>query len=300
MTSSPVIACPWCGGGEIDTVARKCPACGAPFSISQHVVDWSPPSQDLAVARSLWRLALRQVDPLSSRLSPLRWLTDYRVERYYKRTLRDSQLAERWRDHYFGKDSVGPGVAVLDHGCGRGRHAALLRQLGCTVGAQDVTAHRWWASIHGCTFQAVPEDSRRLPWADHVFDVALDVEVIHYLSETDLAALAGEMSRVLRPGGKWLMVEMNAGSYGAFMAKEFFRQLHVIDRVASVVSAAGFTESSRWYEGFYAPVMPRFVNFLRKVASPSSYDMADYDSRIAHWCPELRRGLWALTFTRAQ
>lgn len=236
---------------------------------------------------------------MSSRLSPIRWFSDWRTNRYYTRTLSDPSLASRWAANYLDGLALRPGDAVLDHGCGRGRHLAFLQHLGFAVAGQDVSAHDWWRRMPYAALQAVSPDAPRLPWADGVFACVLDVGVIHYVPDAQLARLASEVFRVLRPGGYWLLIEANDRGYGAFCPRRLIGSLHPLARVERVVHDAGFQTLDLGFEGFYAPVLPRFVNFIRKQLRPGPFDVSDFDSSIAAAIPPDRRAAWRLRLQRA-
>jgi SAM-dependent methyltransferase len=239
------------------------------------------------------------VNPLTSRVSPLRLFSEWRLERYYRRTLSDARLARRWMDHYFGDSRPPAGAPVLVHGCGRGRHVALLSQLGYRVAGQDVRPHAWWAHLTEAELQVTPPEAPRLPWADGTFALVVDVEVLHFVPPGSLPALIAEVRRVLRPGGEWLMAEANDRSLGAGMLRQYFDQMHPVGHVRALLTAAGFSVAPTSYESVYVPFAPRLVNFLRQQAWPAPYDVTDVDSRLERLLPAERRGLWVLKAVRA-
>lgn len=247
-----------------------------------------------APRRDLRTLALRQLHPLHSRVSPLRYFNDWRTEGYYGRTLSDAALARLWGNHYFAGLSLPRGAAVLDYGCGRGRHVGLLTQLGFRVAAQDLRPRAWWSRFPECTFQVVPAEAPRLPWTDRSFQAVLDVNVVHHLDESQLRTLAFEVFRVLAPGGYWILLEANADSYGAFAPRKYYGRLHRLQRVQRLALDAGFLEIDHSFEGIYAPVLPGLVNFVRKQAWPGPFMIEDFDSRLAAMAPRSRRALWLL------
>lgn len=287
------LACPWCGD-RVAAAAAGCSTCGRPAERTDTTISWQRAGGTPRALESLGAVALRQLNPVASRLSPLRIFSDWRVERYYRRTLSDAELAQRWRRHTFSHLEMPEEAAVLDYGCGRGRNVALLAQLGFRVGAQDIKPHPWWRHLRSCGFQVVPPAAPRLPWADGTFDAVLDVTVIHHLDRAQLQSLAAEVLRVLAPGGYWLLTEANSGSYGAAAPLRYYGRLHSLADVQQIAAAAGFLDAGHDYEGFYAPVCPNLVNFLRKQAWPSSFTMDDFDSPLASMMPASRRALWRL------
>jgi SAM-dependent methyltransferase len=291
-------ACPWCGVA-VDATApggtRACTGCGRGFQFDGNVLSWAaPPEASGPQKRNLLTLALRQFNPLSSRLSPLRYFSDWRVERYYRRTVSDPALARLWCDHYLAGLSLPRGAAILDYGCGRGRHVGLLTQLGFRMAAQDLQPRSWWTHFPDCAFQALPAAAPRLPWASRAFRAVLDINVVHHLDDFQLQALAAEVFRVVEPGGVWILLEANAESYGAFLPMKYYGRLHCLEHVAQIAADAGFRELDRSFEGVYAPLLPNLVNFVRKQAWPGPFMIEDFDSKLAAKLPPSRRAQWLL------
>jgi SAM-dependent methyltransferase len=120
---------------------------------------------------------------------------------------------------------VGPGLRVLDLGCGQGRHAFAAYRLGASVVAvdrsdaecKDTAAMLGAMRLVGeagevgevgaatgggacASGVAVCGDGLALPFADATFDLAVAAEVLEHVAD-DRAAMA-ELARVLRPGGR--------------------------------------------------------------------------------------------------
>ena len=94
--------------------------------------------------------------------------------------------------------AVGPGVRVLDVGCGLGTLAAAAAARGATVTGVDLAsgmleeARRRHPSI-----EFVLADAEALPFADGAFDVALGAFVVNHLPHPERAA--AELARVAAP-----------------------------------------------------------------------------------------------------
>lgn len=234
------------------------------------------------------------LDPLAAPYSPLNALSQRRVETYYERTRSDRALAERWGRHYLRGLDLPAGAVLLDYGCGRGRHVALAGQLGLRAVGQDILPHPWWKKLSPSGFQVVSPSSSHLPWQEASFSLVLDVMVIDHLPEDRLAAHAHEVRRVLRPGGYWLLLEANSRGYGARLPRRYYGRLHSLETMQGIAQQAGFRELDHSFEGFYAPIFPRLVNFVRKHCAPWPLDLSDYHSRIARRIPAHRRSLWLL------
>ena len=113
----------------------------------------------------------------------------------------------------FGRFAVGPGIRVLDVGCGAGRHAFEAYRRGSDVVALDrneselakVAAMFAAMSETGeappaATAQTVCGDARALPFPDESFDRVIASEVLEHISD-DRAAI-DEIIRVLTPTGR--------------------------------------------------------------------------------------------------
>jgi SAM-dependent methyltransferase len=107
-----------------------------------------------------------------------------------------------------------PGDCVLDLGAGPGFSTEMLARLGYDAVAvdPDVTAltharqrvRHDPARIDGAV-RVAGASAERLPFADAAFDGVLGMNVLHHVG--DLSAAAGELARVLKPGGRAVFCE---------------------------------------------------------------------------------------------
>lgn len=95
-----------------------------------------------------------------------------------------------------------PGERILDAGCGTGRHIGRLLAAGAAVTGLDFSAGMLAVARERYPdIELVRGDlQRRWPFADGAFDAVLCALVGEHLD--DLNAVAGEMARVLRAGGR--------------------------------------------------------------------------------------------------
>ncbi len=106
----------------------------------------------------------------------------------------------------------GPGTRVLEPGCGTGRNSIYLAQRGCEVHAidfsevalerlsQEVRRAQLTERIH--VYKRPLEE--RFPFESSYFDSVVDSYVLcHFLAETMKVQYLDEISRVLKPGGKF-------------------------------------------------------------------------------------------------
>jgi SAM-dependent methyltransferase len=98
---------------------------------------------------------------------------------------------------------------VLDYGCGHGMAAVVLARAGGRVTAFDlspgyVCEAKARAAANDVPISFLEADAERLPFADGSFDRVWGNAILHHL---DLRTAAGELHRLLRPGGRAVFCE---------------------------------------------------------------------------------------------
>ncbi len=141
----------------------------------------------------------------------------------YRATVQDSVGFSGLNYDYFLRSKARLLRMVLAKALGPDRAPDLL-DIGCGVGALHPLLGPFCGALNGvdvsapCIDQARqdnPEvrydvyDGGRLPYPDAAFDVVLTVCVLHHVPPAERAAFAGEMARVLRPGGVGCVIEHN-------------------------------------------------------------------------------------------
>jgi SAM-dependent methyltransferase len=121
---------------------------------------------------------------------------------------------ETWVRPAFARLGELAGLTALDLGCGHGMAAVVMARRGARVIALDVSPGylaeaRTRAAVNGVAVDFVQADAQRLPFADSTFDRVWGNAVLHHL---DLAVAAGELRRVLRPGGVAVFCEPWGGN----------------------------------------------------------------------------------------
>ena len=122
-----------------------------------------------------------------------------------------SARAEGWAEQWGGfaaparevlaeATGIGPGMRVLDIGCGSGELCALAAERGAEAagidaaeGMIDIARRR----VPGADLRVGPME--QLPWEDDRFDVATAVNALQFAA--DFAGALAEAARVVRPGG---------------------------------------------------------------------------------------------------
>lgn len=136
----------------------------------------------------------------------------------YTREYYESEYCEGWREfsasgelsrlkrQEFELLEAGPGVRILDAGCGRGEVLAHCAQAGARVAGIDYAlaavaiARETLADAQDA--EIVRGDVTALPWADGSFDRVLFGDVIEHLDAAQADLALRELLRVLAPGGK--------------------------------------------------------------------------------------------------
>ncbi|EHI10682.1 class I SAM-dependent methyltransferase [Mycolicibacterium thermoresistibile] len=108
---------------------------------------------------------------------------------------------------------IGPGVSVIDVGCGLGRHSFEAYRRGAHIVAFDQNAEELnevdtilqamaeqREAPAGARAEVVKGDALDLPYADGTFDRVIASEILEHVPEDDRAI--AELVRVLKPGGK--------------------------------------------------------------------------------------------------
>ena len=141
-----------------------------------------------------------------------------RVESRFAPTIRPADVRLRTILRHLGEVR---GRRVLDLGCGKGRFLPWLSDRGARVVGLDLSWNMLRAAGRsGSESTETPNDRRprplvlgsltRLPLASGSFDALYGVEVISHLP--GLEAAIAELHRVLRPGGKIVLVDKNRWS----------------------------------------------------------------------------------------
>lgn len=103
-----------------------------------------------------------------------------------------------------------PRSEVLDLACGHGRLAIPLAQRGHDVTGLDLTQSfldqaNHDASVRGVTVEYVHGDMRDLPWVERFDAVVNWSTAFGYFDDADNRLVLGQVFRVLRPGGRFLL-----------------------------------------------------------------------------------------------
>jgi len=108
--------------------------------------------------------------------------------------------------------NLSAGARVLDVGCGTGRWLRRYVELGLNpIGVDRTCAMLSIARTHGTRSLLAAGEAHRLPFADSHFDCVTDVTVVQHIPSALQAVALGEMTRVLAPGGRLILMELIRG-----------------------------------------------------------------------------------------
>jgi len=159
-----------------------------------------------------------------------------------------------FRDRILDLAALAPGESVLDVGSGTGTLAIRAKQrvgsagfvCGIDASAEMVAAARTKArkARADLVFQnAIVEE---LPFPDAHFDAVLSTLMMHHLPRPARAQCASEMRRVLKPGGRAVVVDFgSAQSERRNLLDHFHRHGHVKqEELVTLLEDAGFSITS--------------------------------------------------------
>ncbi|GAB4516561.1 MAG: hypothetical protein OHK0046_22120 [Anaerolineae bacterium] len=102
--------------------------------------------------------------------------------------------------------TVPAGAALLDVGCGVGRHSVYLGARGYHMAGVDISPTGIEKTQAACAERGIPfegkvSDMTHIPWPDATFDGAFSIATIHHHRRADIMRAFDEVWRVLKPGG---------------------------------------------------------------------------------------------------
>ena len=104
-------------------------------------------------------------------------------------------------------------MKVLDIGCGTGAHLNIYRESGCELFGVDSSP-----SMLDVAKKRLGEDAdlrlgdaREIPYASNTFDIIVCMLVLHEMDQRSRLSVIAEMKRVLKTGGRILLIDFHAG-----------------------------------------------------------------------------------------
>jgi ubiquinone/menaquinone biosynthesis C-methylase UbiE len=138
---------------------------------------------------------------------------------------------QAFREKMLSLAHLQPGESVLDVGCGTGTLAILAKRqveltgevCGIDASPEMIARAEKKARKAGVDVAFKNAYAQSLPFRDACFDVVLTTVMLHHLPKKARAELAGEIRRVLKPGGRVLAVDFGGPARGR---KSFVDHIH--------------------------------------------------------------------------
>lgn len=137
-------------------------------------------------------------------------------DRIYRLTPPDALPWEQWQPaeelvQMVGKGEVAPGQKALDLGCGLGTNTIYLASIGVKATGIDISDAAVQMAMKralqaGVDANFIPGNVLDLPFDDATFDFLLDRGCFHHLDIEVRRDYVKEVSRVLVPGGRLLLI----------------------------------------------------------------------------------------------
>ncbi|EXL02819.1 class I SAM-dependent methyltransferase [Aquamicrobium defluvii] len=156
----------------------------------------------------------------------------------------------RFRDLMLRPAGLPPGEDVLDVACGTGTLAiAAARKVGPTGSVTGLDASQGMieraqskARQAGLDLTFVQGTAQELPFEDRRFDVVIGTLMLHHLSKPTRAAFACEALRVLRPGGRLVLIDFGRPVRRSRLPR-LHRHGHVdMEAIGSLLKDNGFAD----------------------------------------------------------
>ena len=107
----------------------------------------------------------------------------------------------------------GPGMSVLDVGCGTGTHLDLYQQAGCEVFGIDSSPAMLEVARKKLGERATlhRDDALQMPYSSGTFDLVIVTLTLHEMSNPTRSAVMSEIKQFLKKDGRILVIDYHPG-----------------------------------------------------------------------------------------
>ena len=207
---------------------------------------------------------------------PFSDFTKKRVNRFYENCLKDKNTSRNFRQKYLPVEyRINKGL-VLDFGCGKGRHSAMLSQCGFDIVGIDPCAHDYWKRIVNASFIRGKESDLEF-FKYGTFDIVLCMQVLMYIEDDN--SVIRDLYGVLKKGGFLILQVTNKDNLRTKFTKKWLidepiKRYYAIEGIISKLKDNGFVILESWTEKMYFPFFTQFVQFILEILLPEKiYDI---------------------------
>jgi ubiquinone/menaquinone biosynthesis C-methylase UbiE len=157
-----------------------------------------------------------------------------------------------FRERILNLAHLKPGDSVLDVGCGTGTLAIVARQhvgpsgdvMGIDASPEMLARAQRKATKAGANVFFKRAVAQALPFLDAQFDAVFATVMFHHLPRESREECVGEMRRVMKPGGRVLVVDFTAPAQRGSNLFDHFHHRHGyvdLDDIVATLEATGLT-----------------------------------------------------------
>lgn len=120
---------------------------------------------------------------------------------------------------------------IIDVGCGTGKQISLLPK-NMDITGVDISEHMLKVAKKQAPNKCIQADAIELPFDDNKFDLAISQFALHEKDFETIKKESTEILRILKPNGKFLIVDFDYPKKGQFLSQIFKKAIHLIEKNA--------------------------------------------------------------------